>query len=168
MKGIILIVEGGFQNELSALTAVEEIGEEGMAVNNVEEALEIINKENLLAVFTDINLPLKRGEKTFLYSGEDVVQRCVDRAIPVVLVTREKVGCYDWPGIKILVPNFFTSVEPGQDFSWNLIKEIDGQEKNVNVWKDAWKILSISSNPGATWPARNRYRKNQDKQKKKL
>ncbi len=166
MRGKILIVESDFKNELAALTAIEEVGHEGMVVSNVEEALEVINREDLLAVLTDVNLPLKKGKSDSPYSGESVIQSCIDRVIPVALVTQAAIGCYTWPGIKILVPNFFTAVEPGKDFSWNLIKEIDCQEKDVNVWKDAWKILSLSANPVATWQPRKRLRKNHDRNKK--
>ncbi len=135
MKKIVLIAEDKMENALSALAAMKDLDVNALTVPTVEMALAMIEKGNILAVLTDMQMPLKENEGVNAEAGKIIVKKCLAKNIPVAIVTQVYTSSSE-SQINFILP-FFNKQR--------LIKII-GKDKNAKTWKKAFQLLKAKVN----------------------
>ena len=110
--------------------------------------MEIIRKEDLLLVLTDMEM--KEGRE----AGMGIVKECCRRGIPVGVVTMRSGHGHHKDEVRLLIPTL-----PFSDTSQ--LREIGtlGEEKDVDAYKKAFKRLEKEIHLEENLAARKRYRK---------
>ena len=158
MKEKVLIVEDDFSNSIAALAAMDELGYDAVVATTAKDGIEMIKKEEFFGVLTDMNMPLKQKESVNPKAGEVVVKECLKRAVPVAIVTGGGTGHHGVPCIKVLISKQITIMTSDQQLSFD-DQEIDGKDKDIMIWKRAWRILEDHAKPEEIFRARKRHRK---------
>ncbi len=130
MEKIVLIAEDKMENALSALAAMKDLNVNALTVPTVEMALAMIEKGDIFAVLTDMQMPLKENGEVDAEAGKIIVKKCLAKNIPVAIVTQVYTSSGE-SQINFILP-FFNKKR--------LIKII-GKDKNVKTWKKAFQLL---------------------------
>ena len=147
MKGKVLIIDDRTDNLIAGIEAMKELGIEGIGVMELKAALEIIRKEDLLLVLTDMQM--EEGAE-----GMEIVKECCKRGIPVGVVTMGSGHGHHKDEVRLLIPKL-----PFPDTSRLIKIETLGEEKDVDAYKKAFKRLKKEVHLEENFATRKRYRK---------
>ncbi len=148
MKGKVLIIDDKTDNLIAGIEAMKELGIEGIGVMKLKIALEIIRKEDLLLVLTDMQM--EEGAE----AGMEIVKECCKRGIPVGVVTMGSGHGHHKDEVCLLIPKL-----PFSDTSRLIEIETLGEEKDVDAYKKAFKRLKKEVYLEENFATRKRYRK---------
>ncbi len=128
-KKKVLIVDDQLDNLISGMEAAKDLQFEPLGASSLKDAIEIIKKEDLYLVLTDMAM---EGNKD---AGIEIVKACYKKGIPVGVVTMRRV-------IRLFIPEGLSS----DSLELIKIETIGEEEKDVNVWKKAFQRLEKEVN----------------------
>ena len=152
MEDKILIVEDDLENGIAVLTAMDELGLEAEVVPNAEEAIKKIETESYLAVLTDMNMPLKKGESVNPKAGEAVVNACAKKMTPCVVVTAGYNAHHKSDHVYILTSSMFCEKPAEPLFE---LARFSGRKDDADNWRQIWR--TVEDKFKTVFSARRRY-----------
>lgn len=140
MKDKILVVEDNATNAAAAAMALEEMNIEVSIAASAEEAIEMLNEKNFLAVLTDMHMPAVKSGHVDPKAGEIVAEQCGKKMIPCFVITA---GILHYGGIHKVVDVIFGYhhyVGSEHPTLWH--EQLRDRQKNFQTYKEVWEIIT--------------------------